>query len=46
MLVITDPGDEIIVIELFYVNCDGFVSLGGMNLISVASKVENGYALP
>lgn len=46
MAAIADPGDEIIVIEPFYANYNGFASLLGINLVPVTAKAETGYALP
>jgi len=44
--VVADPGDEIIVVEPFYANYNGFASLLNVNLVPVVSKAEKGYALP
>lgn len=46
MLAVTDPGDEIIVTEPFYTNYNGFAVEAGITLVPVASKPEDGYALP
>jgi len=46
MAAIADPGDEIIVIEPFYANYNGFASLLDVKLVPVTAKAENGYALP
>ncbi len=41
-----DPGDEIIVPEPSYANYTAFAILAGANVKSVASKIDEGFALP
>ena len=43
---ITDPGDEIIIPEPFYANCNGFSTASGVKVVPVISKIENNFALP
>jgi len=44
--VLCDDGDEIIVTEPFYANYGGFSSFLGVKLVSVASSIDTGFALP
>ncbi|MES2732057.1 MAG: pyridoxal phosphate-dependent aminotransferase [Bacteroidota bacterium] len=41
-----DPGDEIIVPEPFYSNFNGFAHTAGVVIKPIASKIEDGFALP
>ncbi len=41
-----EPGDEIIIPEPFYANYNGFAVSGGLNVIPVTAKIQNGFALP
>lgn len=41
-----DPGDEIIVPEPSYANYTAFAILAGANVKSIASKIDEGFALP
>lgn len=43
---IADADDEIIVPEPFYANYNGFATAAGVNVVPVASKIENNFALP
>jgi len=45
-LLITDPGDNIIVFEPFYTNYNGLATQAGINLIPIETKVEDGFHLP
>ena len=46
MMACMDAGDEIIVPEPFYANYNGFAVAAGINVISVTSTIDNGFALP
>ncbi len=41
-----DPGDEIIIPEPFYANYNGFAINAGVNVKSIFSSIESGFALP
>lgn len=41
-----NPGDEVIIPEPFYANYNGFAVEAGVKVIPVASRIENGFALP
>jgi aspartate aminotransferase len=41
-----DPGDEIIIPEPFYANYNGFSAASGVNVVSVISSIDTGFALP
>lgn len=43
---ICDAGDEVLIPEPFYANYNGYGALLGVKVVSVASKPEEGYALP
>jgi len=43
---VADSKDEIIVVEPFYANYNGFASMLDVNLVPVTAKAEDGYALP
>jgi len=46
MMAVASPGEEIITLEPFYPNYNGFASMAGIKLIPVATNPENGYHLP
>lgn len=46
MMAICDPGDELIVVEPFYTNYNGFAVMSGVKLVPVSAKVEDGFRLP
>jgi aspartate aminotransferase len=46
MEAVADAGEEIIVLEPFYANYEGFASLAGVKLVPVTTKIENGFHLP
>ena len=46
MLACLDPGDEIIVLEPFYANYNGFAHIAGVHLKAVTTHIENGFAMP
>jgi aspartate aminotransferase len=41
-----DPGDEVIVPEPFYANYIGFATTAGVEIKPIASRIEDGFALP
>lgn len=41
-----DPGDEVIMFEPFYTNDFQFATLVGLNLVPVATSIEDGFHLP
>lgn len=41
-----DPGDEVIIPEPFYANYCGFAVMAGIEVVPVASDINNGFALP
>jgi len=41
-----DAGDEVIIPEPFYANYNGFAVEAGVNVVSITSRIENGFALP
>lgn len=41
-----DPGDEVLVFEPFYANYSGIAAVLGVELVSVATRPEDGYHLP
>ncbi|MCO4744694.1 MAG: pyridoxal phosphate-dependent aminotransferase [Proteobacteria bacterium] len=43
---VCDPGDEILVPEPYYTNYNGFASVAGAKVHPIATKLENGFALP
>ncbi|MBP6944953.1 pyridoxal phosphate-dependent aminotransferase [Patescibacteria group bacterium] len=43
---VCDPGDEVIVFEPFYTNYQSMAGLKGVKVVSVATKLEEGFALP
>lgn len=46
MMCCMDPGDEVIVPEPYYANYNGFASMAGVNVVTVHSTIDNGFALP
>lgn len=46
LLAISDVGDEIIVPEPFYANYNGFCQIAGVNIVPLASSIDDGFALP
>ncbi|MFN6991460.1 MAG: pyridoxal phosphate-dependent aminotransferase [Fervidobacterium sp.] len=44
--VVCDPGDEVITIEPFYANYNGFASYLNVRLVPVTAHPEDGYRLP
>ncbi len=46
MMIVTSPGDEVIIPEPFYANYNGFASYAGISVVPVTSKAENGFRLP
>ncbi len=43
---ILDEGDELIATDPIYANYIGFANAGGINLVSVTTNIDNGFALP
>ncbi len=41
-----DYGDEVLIPEPFYANYHGFAAEAGVNVVTVTSTIENGFALP
>ena len=41
-----EPGDEIIIPEPFYANYNGFAVTGGLKVVPVTAKIEDGFSLP
>lgn len=41
-----EPGDEIIIPEPFYANYNGFAVTGGIKVVPVTAKIEDGFSLP
>ena len=46
MMAIAEPGDEIIVFEPFYTNYNGFAIMGGIALVPIETRAEDGFHLP
>ena len=46
MLAVAEPGEEIIVFEPFYTNYNGFAIMGGITLVPVETRAEDGFHLP
>lgn len=46
MMAICDPGDELIVVEPFYTNYNGFAVMSQVKLVPIAARVEDGFRLP
>lgn len=45
LLLLTDPGDEVILLEPFYATYEGVARAGGADLITVPLDAEHGFAL-
>jgi len=45
-LLISEPGDNVIVFEPFYTNYNGFASQAGISFIPVETRAETGFHLP
>jgi aspartate aminotransferase len=45
-MAVCDPGDEIVVIDPTYANYKSFAAVAGVDLISVQSKLEQGFVIP
>ncbi|MFT6144901.1 MAG: aspartate aminotransferase [Myxococcota bacterium] len=43
---ICDPGDEIIVLEPYYTNYNGFATVAGAKITPVPTSLEDGFAVP
>lgn len=41
-----NPDDEVIIPEPFYANYNGFAMASGVNVVPIASSIEEGFALP
>jgi aspartate aminotransferase len=46
MMAVTSPGDEIIILEPFYPNYNGFAHMSGVKLVPVETSPKNGYHCP
>ncbi|MCB5245280.1 MAG: pyridoxal phosphate-dependent aminotransferase [Candidatus Cloacimonadaceae bacterium] len=46
MMVVAEVGDEILVLEPFYTNYNGFATMAGIHLKPITTVGENGYQLP
>jgi len=46
MMAVTSPGDEIIALEPFYPNYNGFATMAGVKIVPVRTEASNGYRLP
>ncbi|MDH7515313.1 MAG: pyridoxal phosphate-dependent aminotransferase [Bacteroidota bacterium] len=46
MMAVCEPGEEIIVFEPFYTNYNGFAIMGGIRLVPLETRAEDGYHLP
>lgn len=46
MMATCDTGDEIIVPEPYYANCNGFAMEAGVTIVPIISRIENDFALP
>jgi aspartate aminotransferase len=46
LMVITDPGDEIIIPEPFYTNYNGFANEAVTKIVTITSRIEDGFQLP
>ena len=43
---ICDPGDEILVLEPYYTNYNGFATVAGAHIKPVPTRLEDGFAIP
>src|SRR6185436_4716107 len=41
-----NPGDEVIILEPFYANYNGFAVAASVNVVPITSNIETGFALP
>lgn len=46
MMAALSPGDEVIVIEPYYTNYNGFAAMAGVRLVPVSASIEDGFKLP
>lgn len=46
MLACANPGDEILTPEPYYSNYDGVAAMGGVRLVPITTRAEDGYHLP
>ena len=46
LMVITDPGDEIIIPEPFYTNYNGFANEAVAKIVTITSRIEDDFQLP
>lgn len=46
MLAVAEPDEEILVFEPFYTNYNGFAIMGGIRLVPIETRAEDGYHLP
>ncbi len=46
MLGIADPGDNVLVMEPYYTNYNGFGVIAGIDVIGVPTRAEDGFAIP
>jgi len=46
MMLVCDHGDEIVVPEPFYTNYNSFATMAGVNLVTITTFAETGFALP
>lgn len=46
LMVVCNPGDEIIIPEPFYTNYNGFAEMAGVKIIPLTTQAEDGYGLP
>ncbi|MBN1295912.1 pyridoxal phosphate-dependent aminotransferase [bacterium] len=46
MLAVSDPGDNMLVMEPFYTNYNGFGAMMGIEIIGVPTRAEDGFQIP
>ncbi len=46
LMVLMDPGDEVIIPEPFYTNYNGFAVEAGVKVVPIPSSIETGFQLP
>lgn len=46
LLGIADPGDNVLVMEPYYTNYNGFGVIAGVDVVGVPTKAEDGFAIP
>lgn len=44
--IVCDPGDEVIVFEPFYTNYQSMAGLKGVKIVTVSTRIEDGFVLP